>query len=192
MGSPIVVDTRLAVKQIQREFKTLSKDRIRLATARAINHTATKARNQSVREIRNTYNLQMSSRALKQRVHVNKASRLKLVGQVFTQGRPLPIFAFKPRQTKVGVNVRILKGKKKTLKRVFIAQMRSGHKGAFFRGKYTSKTYVKSKKRLPITEAVTTSIPKAFGRDSIQRTLQREIQHSLPIRLTHELKRFKV
>lgn len=69
-------------------------------------------------------------------------------------GAPMPVASYPHRQTKQGVSVQIKAGGGRALIRhAFVAQMRSGHTGVFFR---------QGKARLPIEEAFSTRVVDVF------------------------------
>jgi hypothetical protein len=76
-----------------------------------------------------------------------------LVWRLQASAAPMPLFAFGARQTKRGVSVEVNRGKRTIIPGTFIATMKSGHTGVFYR---------QGKARLPIDEAYSTRISEAF------------------------------
>lgn len=93
----------------------------------------------------------------RQRIRARKVIKLKYIGPAFSlkrdagngewtlqvSGEPVPLIAYPHRQTKKGVSVSVNRGKRTLLAHAFIARMRSGHEGIFWR---------RGKGRLPIME----------------------------------------
>jgi hypothetical protein len=98
--------------------------------------------------VRQTWNL--SVKEAKAGYIVVKSSPQTLESRVIVKGKPVPLMAFKPRQTKKGVTVTIKKGHRTMLRSAFIAQMPGGHIGVFKRV---------GRKRLPIRERNVVSYP---------------------------------
>lgn len=73
----------------------------------------------------------------------------ELVWALRAKAKPMPVIAFNARQTRRGVSVEINVGKRSLIRGAFIATMKSGHTGVFYR---------QGKARLPIEEAYTSRI----------------------------------
>lgn len=72
-------------------------------------------------------------------------------------GKAQPVLAYKnARQTTQGVTVQINRGRQTLIKGAFIAEMKSGHRGVFYR---------LGKSRLPIDEAFSTRVSDVFKDD---------------------------
>jgi hypothetical protein len=76
-----------------------------------------------------------------------------LVWVLRASSEPMPVAAFNYRQTKQGVSVEINRGQRKLIRGAFVATMKSGHTGVFYRT---------GRERLPIDEAYTTRVSDAF------------------------------
>lgn len=190
------VDVRDAISALNKEFGALGKDKRNLAVARAINHTIAKANTQVSREITTKYNI--PAKYVKKALSVYKADRLTLTGIIKAKGKPLPLIAFRANQRKDGVSV-ITPDGRKLIPGVFIATMKSGHKGVFVRGKYSGGNIARRKHRtrqrgndLGITEMVGVSIPKALSNKIIIKNLSRSINELFPDRLRHEMERLSL
>ncbi len=114
-------------------------------------------------------------------IGITKANKETLSGAVVISGRLLPLLDFGARQTQKGVSVQIRKDHKRAvLSGAFIATMKSGHKGVFWR------EYHKKGQRLGKTEQRISRSGYIFntktGRYFPARALPRE--YRLPI---HEL-----
>lgn len=189
----VEIDVRSAISSMNNAYGHVSKDKRNLAVARAINHTVAKVKTQVSREIRGIYDI--NAKYVSNALSVKKADRLTLTGMVKAKGRPIPLIAFKARQTATGVSVIGIKGRK-IIPGVFISSMPNGHKGVFVRGKYSSGKIARRKKRvrptgpdLPVTELKGVSLPKAMANKVILKNLSQGINTMFPQRLSHELQR---
>lgn len=190
----IKVDVRDAIGKLDANLGYAKKDARNLAIARAINHTIAKAKTLTSREIRNLYSVDASTlgKALTQ----VKADRLTLTGKIIARGRPISLARYKARQTRQGVTVEVLRGKRKLIPGVFLANLKSGYKGVMVRGKHAQGKIVRRKHRviksgndLPITSLAGVSIPKQLANKIILRSIEKGINETFPQRLSHEIKR---
>jgi hypothetical protein len=185
------VDARKAITEITKQFGFVSNDTRNVAVARAINHTIAKSKTQLTREIRRIYDIPL--KYINEQITVKKADRLTLTGVIRAKGRPLPLIAFRARQTKGGVSVITPKGRK-IIPGVFIQNMPTGRAGIFVRGRYQAGNILRRKHRvkptgndLPIMELKGVSIPKTLQNKKISETLAKSIEEMFPQRLAHEL-----
>jgi len=75
--------------------------------------------------------------------------------------RPMRVYAFAARQTRAGVSVEINKGKRVLIRHAFIATMKSGHTGVFYRtGEFGRNRNPKLEK---IDEAYTSRVSDVLG-----------------------------
>jgi len=190
----IVVDCREAIKKLNDTFGYVKENDRKLAVARAINHTMAKAKTQISREIRDKYAL--DAKTVSQALNQIKADRLTMTGKIVIRGKPISLYKFKARQTSKGVTVEVMRGKRRLIPGVFLAQLKSGHTGVMFRGKYGQGKLVRRRTRikpngpdLPITEIVGISLPKAATNEIILRNITKGINEMFPQRFEHELKR---
>lgn len=95
------------IKSVQSRLKGVVTD-IKKATAGGINDTTKQIRTQASQEIRTTLNVRKKD--LDRYMVRRFASRDSLTGVLKIRDVELPLKAFRPRQTKKGVNVRIRKG----------------------------------------------------------------------------------
>ena len=93
----------------------------------------------------------MLTRALKMEFPSDSGTRY--VWTLSASSAPMPVAAYSHRQTRLGVSVEINVGRRVLIKHAFVARMRSGHVGVFYR---------LGKARLPIDEAYTTRISDVF------------------------------
>jgi hypothetical protein len=128
----ITVDTRA----VSAMLKALPKE-IEIATRGALNDTAKHIRSEASKDIRAKWNIKKMD--LDPYFRIQQATRAKLEAEVSMKAKPIPVSKFSPTQTKRGVSVAILKGRKKILKGAFFATMGSGHRGVFRRGAKSRK-----------------------------------------------------
>lgn len=207
----IKISVEDAVKGIRREFRDLTNQEFNTGVARAINHTLGKAKTSASREIRAVYNI--SAKDVNSTFSLKRASRSIPVGQVISQGKPVPLMKFKPSQSTEGVSVLIRKGSKQIVKGAFIATMASGHTGVFARGTYKggggdfnfrhkrirkaqgytlrNGKYQPIQNDLSVNELTTVSVPKAFSSRVVLSALAKTIEESFPDRMVHELSRLR-
>lgn len=126
------------------------------AMSRAVNKSLTGARTDFVNETRQILNLK--AKFVRDTAKMNRATFKKLQGSLQAKSDSIPLIQFAGRQVKAGVTVSVLKGQPRTLIRhAFIATMKSGHQGIFWREQKHPGVNVISKPRpefgrLPDTE----------------------------------------
>lgn len=199
-----------AVNKIRKEFKDLTNDEFKLGVARAINHTLAKAKTASSREMRMVYAI--SAKDVNKAMSIRRANSNQPYGFIITQGRPIPLKNFKPRQTNAGVSVMIKKGMRTTVKGAFMPTMPSGHTGVFARGKYGKSDFQFRHNRvravggyklvngrwrpvvndLEINEVSTLTVPKAFSNAVVINNIFKQIETDFPTRMMHELLRIRM
>jgi hypothetical protein len=187
----VTVNVKDAVSRITAELGPISNDNRNLAVARAINWTIARSKTQLTREIRKVYDIPL--KYINEQISVKKADRLTLTGMIKAKGRPLPLIAFRARQTAKGVSVITPKGRK-LIPGVFMSIMPTGKKGVFVRGKYQSGNISRRKHRvkptgndLPIMELKGVSIPKTLANKKIVENMTKSMEMLFPQRLAHEL-----
>lgn len=175
---------------ISKAIKKLGAAQYPKAIARALNKTATTARAQAGRNIRDAgYGIKVG--AVKDAISIRRASPTELRSVVRATGRPIPLIKYSARQTAKGVTVAVKNGRK-LITHAFIATMGSGHKGVFIR---TGNAHKKVRKNgrviqsgLPIKELFGPSIPSAFANDVVQEAVIGAIRDRFPVVLRQELK----
>jgi len=71
---------------------------------------------------------------IREHFSIKKMARDRLAAELICTGPPLALIKYTATKVKKGVSVRVLKANKKTVvKHAFIATMKSGHKGVFWR-----------------------------------------------------------
>lgn len=182
----LVLDIRSDVDKAVRALSQLQRTIIPVATARALNKTGSQTKTEASRLIRQTYNL--PARTIARQISVTKASRTTLTAIVKPSGRKLPVLSFSARQTAAGVRVHIKRGSPRVIAHAFIARTRSGHVGVFARGRYSGRSFVHQKSRLPITELFTVGVPQAFGNRVVIQALRTKIAQTFPRVMEHEIR----
>ena len=120
--------------------------------SRAINRTASPAKTDISKEIREEINA--TAKRVNERLILKKATYQNWVASIHISRRRLPLMAFGAKQTATGVSYQIKKGGgRKTIKSAFTATMMSGHEGVFKR---------KGEARFPIAEKFGPSIGMVF------------------------------
>jgi hypothetical protein len=182
----ISIDIRADVDRAVRQLTALQRTILPTATARALNKTASQAKTQAGREIRTRYNI--SSRVVGRQISVSRATKTSLTAIVRPSGAKTPVISFQARQTPAGVRIQIIRGSPKVIAHAFIVRTRSGHLGVFARGRYSGRSFIHRKPRLPITELFTVGVPQAFGHRVVIEALQRKVKERFPTILDHEIR----
>jgi hypothetical protein len=155
--------------------------------SRALNKTAANARSQAVVLLRKHLNLK--AKDIRPGLTVKRATWSNLVAVLIGAGkRGVPLIKYAPRPSRPeirkpsqGVSVQISKfGPRKTRKGSFVARMKSGHVGVFWRAK-------KGAPRLPIKELFGVGPIQLLQRGVVQRRLRKFISERLPVNLDHEI-----
>ena len=163
---------------------------------RAVDKTMGTVKTTVSRVARETLNVY--KRDLDKNIGVRKYDYAKNAGAVTIIGASLPIYDFKPLQLLDGVSVQIKKkGARKTLKGAFVATMKSGHTGVFWREWHEFRMPNKAKQppwkklprkyRLKIHELFTTSLPEAVGDKLPMDTILADAGDNLYKNIEHEL-----
>jgi len=107
----------------------------RKAVTRSINRTASKVKTEISTKARSETTVK--AKFAKAGITIpRKATLSNMASKVRVSGKRIPLIGFSARQVKKGVSGRIFKSEKIILRpRAFIATMRSGHKGVFWRDK---------------------------------------------------------
>lgn len=205
----IHVTVENAVQELRKEFRDLTNAEFSKGTARAINHTLSKVKTASSKEIRQVYNLM--ARDVNQALTVRRAYPTELTGMVIAEGKPIPLRRFNPRQTKEGVSVIIKKGSRVLIKSAFLGTMPNSSTGVYARGRYQGKDFAFRHQRikqaggyknvggrfqpvnndLNINQLTSLSIPRAFAQSVVINALKKQIETEFPKRMVHELMRMR-
>ncbi len=167
-------------------LNALERQVVPTAAARALNKTASQARTEAARLIKARYHI--GTRVISRAITLERrANRAQLTAVVAATGRPLPLLAFRARQTRRGVSVEVTRGVRKLIRSAFIATLRSGHKGVFARGGYAGGRFIPQSARLPITELMTLGIPQGFSNRVVEQALRQKVREKSPAIFDHEL-----
>ncbi len=142
--------------------------------------------------------LNIRKRDLDPNIGIRKFEAARNSGAVTIVGDSLPLYDFSPVQMASGVRVKIKKkGPSKVVEGAFIAGMKSGHSGVFWREWHQFKAPSRSKmppwKKLPrkyrlkIHELFTTSIPEALGDRVPMQEILKDAGENLHKNLDHEV-----
>lgn len=188
------IDIRTDLKKEAARLKRLSAKMNDQVVVRALNKTARQAKTQAGREIKDYYKI--GTRVVNRHITVKTAGRGKLEAFVKAEGRPIPMLAFKARQTSEGVSVSI-KGRRILIPGAFIGRMKSGHVGVFRRGGYkgnfeqTGESFGRFKfgrKRLKINELFSFNIPQGFSNKVVMDKVISRINQQFPKVLSQEIR----
>lgn len=142
---------------VREAFRRLGDRQARAAIARATQRAGQGARVEAGKEIRGEITLKAG--AVRSAITVSRASPSRPVVEVNVSGKGVPLGRYSVRQTKTGVSVQVKRGNaRKIIKGAFVATMRSGHRGVWWRQKTASGIA----KRLPIEELYTTTVAQAL------------------------------
>lgn len=132
----ITQERRKKIERIQREFRNLlSENEILRGTAQGINSALSRTIPKINKQIKTEYNI--TQKYLSRMAVVSpKAYSNRLYGGIKINYSPIPIIAFKPKQTQGNITIAIHKGKTVVIHNAFITTMGSGHKGVYSRGRY--------------------------------------------------------
>ncbi len=125
----------------------------------AVVRAARMAGSDALRAMRTEASTQVRERKNLKLRDVNKAMTMdfsradSLAWRLTCSASAMPLVEFGARQTKAGVSVEVTPGKRTVIRGAFIAEMKSGHRGVFYRV---------GKKRLPIDEMFSSRISDAF------------------------------
>lgn len=169
MTAAFKLDVRSDLRQAVVRLRLNSERVIDRATVTALNRTITSVQTEANRKIRERYNLRAS--AVRKQMRIGRANKSRLFAELVVSGRRIPLVEFSARQNSKGVSVRVTR-ERKTVRTAFIARMKSGHVGVFART---------SKKRLPIEELFSISLPRAFTQKQILAAVRKKAAERFPI-----------
>lgn len=172
MGSGIALRVRSnheqVFEQMDREVEAIRA----VAMPRALNKLRDQASVAGLRVVADLYGI--GPRTFEKFVTFKLATTADAEALITVKGKGLPMYLFKPKQTKKGVVV-LIKGRSHLVEHGFIARMKSGHVGVFARGAYGGKgkrfhatgggfgRFLYSSTRLSINEFYTFAAPDALG-----------------------------
>jgi hypothetical protein len=109
----LTVNTSSAQRQLRVLKQQLSPKEIAKATARAINHSLSKSRTISRKEVKRVYNISQKNL---EGINIHRANSNNLQGDLFASRKPIPLDAFAPKQEFGNVRYNITKRGKLTAK----------------------------------------------------------------------------
>ncbi|MDR7869200.1 MAG: phage tail protein [Sporomusaceae bacterium] len=159
---------------------------IERAAAAALNRAAEHAKTASMRKVRETYTIKTAK--IDARLQVQRASTASLFASVRDVGRPIVLsyFNIRPNQPpgkRIGklVYAQVRRDAGGTIKKVFVARMKSGHVGVWWRAN--------GNKSLPIKQLHAPSLPQMLGSPSVSEFTTKAAVQVLQVRLEHEISR---
>lgn len=181
----ITVNVTSNANQVIMEMKAMATEMREKATVRALNRTIEQVRTQASREVRAAgYNLKAA--VVRATMKMHRASAGRLWARVVASGRPIPLVQYSARQTRKGVTVNVMNGRK-LVPGAFIAKMRNGKIGVFEREMPQRKrTKANKYAALPVRHLHGPSIPAALANAKVQQALQRLIEQKFPEILARE------
>lgn len=171
----------------------------RKVVSRSINDTTRKTKTNISKTVRLKSTVKASY--AKEQITVSRKARVNdLVGAVKVRGNKIKAIGYRSSQNKKGVRTKVFKQSDPIVyPRAFIAKMKSGHKGVFWRkkadnptNKYPAVTNTISKvnnlrlyRRLPIEELYSYSIPELVDDDRVWTDIQENAKNYLDDRISH-------
>lgn len=162
---------------------------------RSLNKTITGVRADAVKEIQKE--ITPKAKVIRDTFILEKANYANLSASVKSTGWPLPLINYLARAVKAGVSFQVFKRSgRSTLKGGFIATMKSGHKGVFWReykdtSGYQAKKSVKrelpKKYRLPIRQRYGPAVPSVLEQDKVMDPILVKAGDRLSKELDHQL-----
>jgi len=164
-------------------------------TVRALNKTLTGVKTDSSAEIRTVVTAKKA--AVDETFKIQKASTGNMTASISSTGKPLALIDYSSWQTKKGVSVQVRKDHtRKIVPGAFIATMKSGHEGVFWREWHggTKKpvdqkmVYGKlpKKYRLPMKERYGPRVPDIMSNDPVMKNILSKAGDRLHSNLVHE------
>lgn len=183
-------------------------------TMRAVNKTLSGVRTDASAAIR--VEVTAKKAAVDDTFKISKASEANLSAYIASTGKPLALIDYSSRQTNKGVSVQVRKDRtRKVIPGTFIASMKSGHKGVFWRrwhetsgsrkinktdraimrsgyvwsanlNRYVSMAWLPKKYRLPIEERYGPRVPDIMSNDPVMKSILAKADVRLHTNLLHE------
>ena len=205
MPAAITIDKTdlLSVDRSLAAIKAGAPDAIRFAT----NNVLSSVKTASSKQIRQ--HVTAKATAVNKTLTVKKMFVNDMSANITCTGEPLPLISYRVSQVVRGVNVQVLvKGSKKLVEHAFIATMRSGHKGVFWRKdtrRGTSRRFPVGKRtkvptgrkageqattfQLPIHELYGPRVPDVLTKDAVMGPILLEAARYLEERLDYHVDR---
>ncbi|MCT8975498.1 phage tail protein [Clostridium sp. CX1] len=171
------------MEKLQKKLEEVPK-KVPIVTARAINRSASTAKTQAGRLIRETYIVKQ--RDVTSTIKIKNASSENLSAEIKSTGSVLELMKFKVRANKSlpahgrYAVVSVKKGSSKMINGSFVTSMGNSHTNVFTRV---------SKKRLPIRGHYGPSVPQMLGNENVISKIEEKAAEVLETRLEHEVSR---
>jgi hypothetical protein len=164
-------------------------------TVRALNKTLAGVKTDASSAIR--AEITASKSAVDGTFKTEKATTTRVRAAIASTGKPLPLIEYSAKQTKKGVSVQVKRARpRKVIAGAFIADLKSGHKGAFWREWHGQKKQAKQnlpygklprKYRLPIKQLYGPRVPDIMSNDPVMKIILAQADERLHKNLMHEL-----
>ena len=162
-------------QRINKVFRQIDRD-LDWCIISALNKTATSARSQIIKFIRQDYNIKASE--LRSLITIKRAKRNRPHITIMFENKPIGLFSFKARQTKKGLSYEIRKGAgRKKIESGFIAEF--NYPGAFIR---------KGKERGPLKKLFGPTSAQLFKSEEAQNELVRILEDTFYTKLNQQVK----
>lgn len=181
------------LKKVRDMFSDM-KDMGTKVAVRALNKTLTGVKTDASSAIRDE--ITASKKAVDGTFTMEKAGSAKVQASIASTGKPLPLSEYSARQTKKGVSVQVKRSRPRTvIPGAFIAAMKSGHKGVFWRewrGQKRAKRegvrygMLPRKYRLPIKQLYGPRVPDIMSNDPVMKVILDKAGERLHNNLAHE------
>ena len=168
-----------------------------IVISRAVNDSLSGVRTQAIKGIGGK--VMLKAAVIRQTFMIKKASIKDLQAAVETKSKPIPLINFSARQIKAGVSVKVLRvGGRKKIPHAFIATMKSGHKGVYWRDWDLYRSPMKKdfhdgavprKYKLPIHELYGPRVPDILDDPEIMGPVMENANKRLNDRLNHHVDR---
>jgi len=170
---------RAQVRRLMEKANTIIED----AHVSALNKSAVSVRAEATRLIRRRYP-GFKAGEIKKTMVIVRATRSHPVAKIRVRGRRTPLIAFGAKQTRTGVSVRITT--RKIVRGAFIATMKSGHRGVFWRSGEFGR---RGKPKLERIEQLTSlSVPQTIEQEVVLDGLRKFALERYRIELAREIK----
>lgn len=183
------------VDQVLADLDGYVDDVVKIAAPRALNRLRDQAKTAGFRALADEYDV--GPRTMDKYASVTFASPADLRASINVKGSGFPLYAFAPRQTKLGVSVKI-KGKRVLIKHAFLAKMPNGHIGVFARGAYGAQFRFQKGRRitkprdkrteLPIRELFTFGPSDAFSNPVVVEAMQSRVDEQMGSVMRQEIR----
>ncbi len=181
----IKVDVMRDINRVTTDMRATQAE-LNRAVPRAMNWIGDRGRTAVSRAIRTRYTVK--AKAVNNALVVIKAKPGVFEVTIRAAGRPIAIINFSARQTKAGVTVNVMNGRK-LFPHAFLAKMPTGHVGVYDRkpGTQLGKRGKMILNRKIGKEFYGPSVPAMFSNKDMQSVITRVVDDNFSSRLTHEL-----